>query len=131
MSRDRTGDINGQYGGGGAYQQGGYGGGQQQPQYVEMAQIGQDDVGAFFDEVSSISDMIRKAQANISQIDELHSRTLGTIAEDERIKRQLESITSETRGILTQIKDRIKKLEASNLKQAKSGDIEVRKAQVN
>ncbi|CAH1767219.1 8070_t:CDS:2, partial [Entrophospora sp. SA101] len=127
---DRTGDINGQYGGGGAYQQGGYGGGQQQPQYVEMAQIGQDDVGAFFDEVSSISDMIRKAQANISQIDELHSRTLGTIAEDERIKRQLESITSETRGILTQIKDRIKKLEASNLKQAKSGDIEVRKAQL-
>ncbi|CAJ0847945.1 13176_t:CDS:2 [Entrophospora sp. SA101] len=81
--------------------------------------------------VSSISDMIRKAQANISQIDELHSRTLGIISDDERIKRQLESITSETRGILTQIKDRIKKLEVSNLKQAKSGDIEVRKAQTS
>ncbi|CAH1758145.1 12758_t:CDS:2 [Entrophospora sp. SA101] len=96
-----------------------------------MAQIDQNDVGAFFDEVSSISDMIRKAQANISQIDELHSRTLGIISDDERIKRQLESITSETRGILTQIKDRIKKLEVSNLKQAKSGDIEVRKAQTS
>nr|CAG8553425.1 14970_t:CDS:2 [Entrophospora candida] len=96
-----------------------------------MAQIDQNDVGAFFDEVSSISDMIRKAQANISQIDELHSRTLGIISDDERIKRQLESITSETRGILTQIKDRIKKLEVSNLKQARSGDIEVRKAQTS
>nr|CAG8553008.1 4154_t:CDS:2 [Entrophospora candida] len=121
MSRDRTGDMKGEpFGSGG----GGFGGGRQQPQYVEMAQIDQNDVGAFFDEVSSISDMIRKAQANISQIDELHSRTLGIISDDERIKRQLESITSETRGILTQIKDRIKKLEVSNLKQARSGDIE-------
>ncbi|CAG8525272.1 15856_t:CDS:2 [Dentiscutata heterogama] len=87
-------------------------------------------VPSFFDEVSSIQDMIKLAQDNISRIDELHSRSLGTVNEDEATKRQLESLTENTRNILVQTKDKIRKLEALNLGlPPNTSDLAVRRAQ--
>ncbi|CAG8817591.1 9208_t:CDS:1, partial [Racocetra fulgida] len=59
--------------------------------------------------------MIKQVQDNITRIDELHSRSLGTVNEDEATKRHLESLTENTRNILVQTKDKIRKLEAINL----------------
>ena len=73
--------------------------------------------------------MIRQIKTNISQIDGLHSRSLGTINEDENTKRQFDSIVADTRKLLVQVKDRIKKIEVSNLK-ASPADLSARKAQV-
>jgi len=72
--------------------------------------------------------VIRQIKDNINRVDELHSRSLGVINEDEANKRQLDSIVSDTRKLLVQVKDRIKKIEVSNLK-VNSGDLAVRKPQ--
>ncbi|EXX64515.1 t-SNARE [Rhizophagus irregularis] len=95
-----------------------------------MTQVNSDisNLNAFFQEVSSISDVIRQIKDNINRVDELHSRSLGVINEDEANKRQLDSIVSETRQLLVQVKDRIKKIEVSNLK-VNPGDLTVRKPQ--
>lgn len=121
-----------QYGQQQNYNQQSYG---QQQQYnpnvqqnVEMTQVNPDNINGFFDEVSSISDVIRQIKSNISRIDEFHSRSLGTINEDEATKRQLDSIIVETRQLLVKVKDRIKKIEVSNLK-ASPADLTVRKQQ--
>ncbi|RIA94709.1 t-SNARE [Glomus cerebriforme] len=99
-------------------------------QNVEMTQVNSDisNLNVFFQEVSSISDVIREIKNNISRVDELHSRSLGTISEDEANKRQLDSIVAETRNLLVQVKDRIKKIEVSNLK-VNPADLAVRKPQ--
>ncbi len=73
--------------------------------------------------------MIRQIKNNINRIDEFHSRSLGIINEDDATKRQLDSMVADTRNLLVQVKDRIKKIEVSNLK-ANSADITVRKQQV-
>ncbi|CAG8654894.1 11266_t:CDS:2 [Gigaspora margarita] len=87
-------------------------------------------VPSFFDEVSSIQDMIKLVQDNITRIDELHSRSLGTFSEDEATKRQLESLTENTRNVLVQTKDKIRKLEALNLGlPPHTSDLAVRRAQ--
>jgi len=83
----------------------------------------------FLIQVSSISDVIRQIKDNIARIDEFHSRSLGVINEDEANKRQLDSIVADTRQLLVQVKDRIKKIEVSNLK-VNPGDLAVRKPQV-
>ncbi|CAG8527605.1 13421_t:CDS:2 [Cetraspora pellucida] len=74
--------------------------------------------------------MIKQVQDNIARIDELHSRSLGTVNEDEATKRNLESLTENTRNILVQTKDKIRKLEALNLGlPPNTGDLAVRRAQ--
>jgi len=73
--------------------------------------------------------VIRQIKNNINRIDEFHSRSLGIINEDDATKRQLDSMVADTRNLLVQVKDRIKKIEVSNLK-ANSADITVRKQQV-
>ncbi|CAG8573091.1 17062_t:CDS:2, partial [Acaulospora colombiana] len=112
---------------------GDYGGGQKsyQQEDVELRQVGQNlDVSSFFDEVSKIQDMIRQIQENISRIDELHARSLATIKEEEESKQKLEGYTSNTKQLLVQVKDRIRKLESLNLSlPSNAGDLEVRKAQ--
>ncbi|CAG8566349.1 10819_t:CDS:2 [Diversispora eburnea] len=88
------------------------------------------NVNVFFDEISTIQEMIKQAQENINRINELHSRSLGTISEDESSKQQLEALTSNTRKILTEIKDKIRKLESVNLGlPPNTGDLGVRNAQ--
>ncbi|CAG8792290.1 1315_t:CDS:2, partial [Acaulospora morrowiae] len=80
--------------------------------------------------VSKIQDMIRQIQENIGRIDDLHARSLGTIKEEEESKQKLEGYTSNTKQLLVQVKDKIRKLESLNLGlPPTSGDLEVRKAQ--
>ncbi|KAG9303116.1 hypothetical protein G9A89_005074 [Geosiphon pyriformis] len=117
---------------------------QQQPQYsgrinpgfpqqdVELSNLNQNssNVNSFFEEVSSIQDAIRKMQSNISAIEELHGRSLGTISEDASTKDQLDALTTETRNLGQQVKNRIRKIEAMNAQlPPSSGDLNVRKAQ--
>ncbi|CAG8697034.1 17083_t:CDS:2, partial [Cetraspora pellucida] len=98
------------------------------PQSTEMRSA--PNVPSFFDEVSTIQDMIKQVQDNITRIDELHSRSLGTVNEDEATKRNLEALTENTRNILVQTKDKIRKLEALNLGlPPNTGDLAVRRAQ--
>ena len=71
-------------------------------------------------------------QSNVDQISELHSRSLGTISEDEATKRQLDAKIADTRTMANQVKDRIKTLEKMNAKlPPNTGDINVRRAQVS
>ncbi|CAI2162364.1 12238_t:CDS:2 [Funneliformis geosporum] len=137
MSKGYGGDYTGGQGQYGNEYRGGYPQqtyGQQQygqppySQQQEMTQANPDNIKGFFDEVSSISDLIRQIKSNISRIDEFHSRSLGIISEDEATKRQLDSIITETRQLLVQVKDRIKKIEVSNFK-ASPADQTVRKQQ--
>ncbi|RHZ67005.1 hypothetical protein Glove_303g104 [Diversispora epigaea] len=123
MSRDRTGDFGGNQGYG--YQQYGT---QAYTSNVELSQI--TNVNSFFDEVSTIQDKIKQIQENINRIDESHSRSLGTINEDESSKQQLEALTINTRTILVEIKDKIRRLESLNLGlPPDTGDLGVRRAQ--
>ncbi|CAG8671961.1 4473_t:CDS:2, partial [Paraglomus occultum] len=73
-------------------------------QDVEMTTVtkSSNDVTSFFDEISSIQDSIKKIQNNVDQISELHSRSLGTISEDEATKRQLDAKIAETRTMANQ-----------------------------
>jgi syntaxin 1B/2/3 len=73
--------------------------------------------------------VIRQIKDNINRVDELHSRSLGVINEDEANKRHLDSIVADTRQLLVQVKDRIKKIEVSNFK-VNPADLAVRKPQV-
>jgi syntaxin 1B/2/3 len=80
--------------------------------------------------VSSISESIREIQNNVSQIEELHARTLGTISEDSSTKNHLDNLVLNTRSIANDIKTRIKSIEAMNARlPPTTSDLNVRKAQ--
>ncbi|CAG8474288.1 1399_t:CDS:2 [Ambispora leptoticha] len=112
------------YGGGGMNNQG-----YSQPD-VEMTPVNQ-TVNSFFDEVSSIQEAIRQMQANVNAIEELHGRSLATINEDASIKDQLENLTIQTRNLGQQVKNKIRTIEAMNIKlPPNTGDLDVRRAQV-
>jgi syntaxin 1B/2/3 len=100
---------------------------------VEMTQFRQQqtpNANTFFDEVSSISESIREIQNNVSQIEELHARTLGTISDDSSTKNKLDNLLLSTRTIANDIKTRIKSIEAMNARlPPNTSDLNVRKAQ--
>ncbi|KAH7107546.1 syntaxin-like protein [Auriculariales sp. MPI-PUGE-AT-0066] len=82
---------------------------------------GKDDTTAFYDEVSSIQDEIRRFNANVLKISEMHTRSLNSIDDDatRRTTAQLEGLIDDTRGLSGELKRRIKDLERRGGDQAK------------
>ncbi|KAI6160103.1 t-SNARE [Pisolithus thermaeus] len=79
-------------------------------------------------QISSIQDSLKTFSLNVSQIDELHSRSLNNTddAAQQRVSSQLERLVAETSELSTQLKRRIQALE----KQGGSGrDGQIRKQQ--
>lgn len=79
------------------------------------------DKNAFFTEIKEIKTALRTFQDNVSQIEDLHSRSLVNISQDqvEWNSRQLEQKLSETRGLTNTLKNRIRKLESDNARLSK------------
>ncbi|KAI6128237.1 t-SNARE [Pisolithus croceorrhizus] len=118
-----------------AQQQGGGPYSRQDDHGYEMAEVnsttnltGGDNMNAFYSEISSIQDSLKTFSLNVSQIDELHSRSLNNTddAAQQRVSSQLERLVAETSELSTQLKRRIQALE----KQGGSGrDGQIRKQQ--
>ncbi|KAI0035712.1 t-SNARE [Vararia minispora EC-137] len=71
------------------------------------------DMSAFYDEISSIQDNIKRFNANVQQISDLHSRSLNNTDEQaaQRVERQLEELVNETSALSNVLKRTIKSLE--------------------
>jgi len=86
-------------------------------------------ISAFTNQISSIQDSIKNFNANVSRIDELHSRSLNN-ADDAAAQRnasQLEELIEDTSALSASLKHRIQALE----RQGGSGrDGQIRKQQV-
>jgi len=127
-----------------AQQQGGIPGYQKQNPYVrqddhayEMADVrdsstnltsGGDSMSDFYAEISSIQDTIKTFNANVSRIDELHSRSLNNTddAAAQRNASQLQELVEDTSALSATLKRRVKDLE----RQGGSGrDGQIRKQQ--
>lgn len=127
-----------------AQQQGGNSGYQRQNPYArqddhayEMADVrdssanlttGGDSMSDFYAEISSIQDTIKTFNANVSRIDELHSRSLNNTddAAAQRNASQLQELVEDTSALSATLKRRVKDLE----RQGGSGrDGQIRKQQ--
>lgn len=89
---------------------------------------GGDSMSDFYAEISSIQDTIKTFNANISRIDELHSRSLNNTddAAAQRNASQLQELVEDTSAMSTTLKRRVKDLE----RQGGSGrDAQIRKQQ--
>ncbi|KAG1768338.1 t-SNARE [Suillus occidentalis] len=89
---------------------------------------GGDSMSDFYAEISSIQDTIKTFNANISRIDELHSRSLNNTddAAAQRNASQLQELVEDTSALSTTLKRRVKDLE----RQGGSGrDGQIRKQQ--
>jgi len=73
-----------------------------------------DDMPAFYTEISSIQDSLRRFNDNVAQIGDLHSRSLNNVddAAAQRNAAQLEELVGETSALSATLKTRIKGLEA-------------------
>lgn len=71
------------------------------------------DMTAFYDEISSVQDDIRRFNANVQQIGDLHSRSLNNTDDQaaQRVERQLEELVAETSALSNVLKRTIKGLE--------------------
>jgi len=72
-----------------------------------------DDMSSFYSEISSIQDELRTFNANVSRIDELHSRSLNNTDElaTQRNNEMLEELIADTSALSGALKRRIKALE--------------------
>jgi len=72
-----------------------------------------DSMSAFYQEISNIQDDIRAMTDNVNQISDLHSRSLNNMDETQtkRIEGQLDQLVEETRGMMSELKNRIQDLE--------------------
>lgn len=89
---------------------------------------GGDTMSEFYSEISSIQDTIKTFNANVSRIDELHSRSLNNTddAAAQRHASQLQELVEDTSALSATLKGRIKALE----RQGSSGrDGQIRKQQ--
>lgn len=89
---------------------------------------GGDSMSDFYAEISSMQDTIKTFNANISRIDELHSRSLNNTddAAAQRNASQLQELVEDTSAMSTTLKRRVKDLE----RQGGSGrDAQIRKQQ--
>lgn len=89
---------------------------------------GGDSMSDFYAEISSIQDTIKTFNANVSRIDELHSRSLNNTddAAAQRNASQLQELVEDTSALSTTLKRRVKDLE----RQGGSGrDGQIRKQQ--
>jgi len=92
------------------------------------AGVGGDSMTDFYNEISSIQDSIKTFNDSISQVSDLHSRSLNNMddAAAQRNTRQLEELVADTSSLSSMLKRRIKALE----RQRGSGrDAQVRKQQ--
>jgi len=100
--------------------------GQQDSRSYEMADVGNSkthlassappagDMPAFYTEISSIQDSLRRFNDNVAQIGDLHSRSLNNVddAAAQRNAAQLEELVGDTRALSATLKNRVKGLEA-------------------
>jgi len=72
-----------------------------------------DSMAAFYAEISSIQDSLKTYNANVSRVDELHSRSLNNTddAAAQRVAAQLADLVAETSALSTTLKRRIQALE--------------------
>jgi len=84
-----------------------------------------DGMTRFYNEVSSIQDELRRFDANVSTIADLHARSLNTT--DEALIQQnataLDTLVTETRSLSNQIKNRIQELERQPVPQGQDARI--------
>lgn len=109
---------------------GAYGGDQRQyGGNYEMSNVGGGDaMSAFYAEISSIQDSLQQFNANVSQIGELHGRSLNNMDDNAAAQNsaQLDELVEETSALSATLKRRIKALEAQG---ASGRDFQIRKAQ--
>jgi len=76
-----------------------------------------DGMAQFYNQISSIQDELRRFDANVSRIGDLHSRTLNNT--DEALSQQnaaaLDELVAETRALCNQIKNQIRDLEKESV----------------
>lgn len=78
-----------------------------------MGGLAGDDMSSFYSEISSIQDELKTFNANVSRIDDLHSRSLNNTDElaTQQNNERLEELIAETSALSGSLKRRIKALE--------------------
>ncbi|PPQ76563.1 hypothetical protein CVT26_013228 [Gymnopilus dilepis] len=75
------------------------------------------DLSAFLDEDKSIQEELQHVRDNISRISDLRSQALEAVGDRSPDSAQIEALTSETRDVLQDLKNRIGRLESSRSRQ--------------
>lgn len=104
---------------------------------AEVRIVGEGEIRAalkfcLFIQVDDISSAIKLVQNNINLISELHDASLVSINESQwkQNSKQLSRAVDDTSNMNTNIKNRIKALEASNARHLQNSNLNIRKAQV-
>ncbi|KAJ7252371.1 t-SNARE [Mycena haematopus] len=74
------------------------------------------EMSGFLEEITSVQDAIGTFSANVTRISALNTRSLGALGDDgDVVKQELDGLVAATMALSTQLKDRLKQLQAAVL----------------